>query len=69
MVNKERIILSDEELALVTGGTGSTGGNNSRIKACDKRLTKEDCLNPYYNGAVCGWNGTECVLKPIQVER
>ena len=62
MENKERKILSDEELALVTGGTGSTVQPR-----CTNKRTKAECEKD----SICSWseNTMKCYIKPIQIER
>ena len=69
MENKNRKVLTDDELALVTGGTGSTENKDWSKVPCSQRHTKEECDKP---GGSCKWENMVCkkiILKLIHIER
>ena len=63
MENKDRKVLTDDELALVTGGTGSTENKDWSKVPCSQRHTEEECDKP---GFSCQWGNGRCTnLKVI----
>ena len=53
--NKENIILTDEELKEVAGGTSGS----SQSEECNRHKKPEDCIKIKY----CQWHIAKCVSK------
>ena len=56
--NTGKRILTDEELEMVSGGTGSS--TDWTNVACEDRPTKEACNSGGYS---CSWSNNQCVEK------
>jgi hypothetical protein len=70
MGNFEKKILTDDELLMVTGGTGGTGNIDWGSVPCNERKTIEECFKPGYE---CKWKRNLCYSKgsipTIDIER